>query len=499
MNNNYLLEMKGISKKFPGVLALDNVGLQLERGTVHALMGENGAGKSTLMKILAGIYQADEGTIVYKDKEVWFQNPRDSQHHGISMIHQELSSLLDMTVGENIFLGREFHKGMAVDFKRLYNETKKLLNRVGLNIDPTVNMKELSISQMQMVEIAKAISYNSEIIIMDEPTSAISTKEAQTLFSIIRKLKEDGCCIIYITHKMEEVFQIADFITIFRDGHYIGSYAASAITIDEIIRKMVDRDLTEIFPGRTPPKRENEPVLKIENISRKGSFEGISFEVYAGEIVGLAGLMGAGRTEVVESIFGVRPVDSGQMYIDGKRVNIRKTKNAIRAGMGLVTEDRKLTGLVLSMNILDNITLALTPRLCSAGFILKKKLIKELCDKYSRLLKIKMSGPLQEVSSLSGGNQQKVVLGKWLMMDPKILIFDEPTRGIDVGAKSEFYRIISDLADAGVAVLFISSEMQEILGMCDRFIVMQEGRKKGEITRKEATQELLLKYATGTV
>ncbi len=492
-----LLRMDGISKSFAGTKALKDVSLTLHRGTVHALMGENGAGKSTLMKILAGILKKDEGHIIYKGQNVQFNSAKEAHENGISMIHQELSALPHMTVQENLFLGRELHLGISpiLDWGKMRQQTKLLLDSLGLTLSPDTLMRDLTVSQMQMVEIAKAVSVNAEIIIMDEPTSAITTREVKKLFAIIQKLKNEGRCIIYITHKMDEVFQIADQITIFRDGSYVGTYPASSMDDRQLIRKMVDRELEEIFPAKQ--QGMGDVVFEVENLSRKGLFSNVSFQVRKGEILGIAGLMGAGRTEVVESIFGIYPLDQGKIRIRGNPCRIKSPKQAITAGVALITEDRKKTGLVLGMSILDNITLPSTPKLSRGRFLLQKKKIAGACDEYTHKLRIKMGSPTQAVKSLSGGNQQKVVLAKWLMMKPDILIFDEPTRGIDVGAKAEFYRIITDLAAQGVAIVFISSEMQEILGMCHRIIVMHEGTKTGDLLRAEATQEILLAYATG--
>ncbi len=497
MAKEYVLQMNNISKYYPGVKALDNVSLKLSKGTVHALMGENGAGKSTLMKTLAGIIQPDRGEIILKGKKVKFSCPKDSINNGIAMIHQELNPILEMTISENLFLGREFYyKGtFVIDYKKMNIESDKLLKNVGLTMNPETKMKELTVAQTQMVEIAKAISYNSDIIIMDEPSSAITDREVDKLFQLINKLKAEGCCIIYITHKMDEVFRISDEITVFRDGKYVGTYNANEINEDELIKKMVDRDLAEIFPVNNSIIKDKK--LSVCNLTQKGRFENISFDVHAGEILGLAGLMGAGRTEVAESIFGITKLDNGEIFIDGEKVNIKSPKDAIKCGIALVTEDRKNTGLVLPMSIKENMTLPSTKNLSKINVINNKKIVSET-SKYIESLKIKTPHMDQIVGTLSGGNQQKVVLGKWLMMAPKILIFDEPTRGIDIGAKTEIYRLITELAEQGIAIIIISSEMQEILGMCNRIIVLHEGKISGELAKEEATQEKLLKYATGT-
>lgn len=494
----YKVQMVNISKSFPGVIALDKVNLNLKKGSVHALMGENGAGKSTLMKILAGIQQPSEGDILLNGQKVTFSSPKDSLNHGIAMIHQELNPVLEMTIAENLFLGRELRikNTMLVDYKKMNQAAKELLERVGLKLNPGTKMSKLTVAQMQMVEIAKAIDYNSEIIIMDEPTSAITDREVDTLFEMIFRLKEQGHCIIYITHKMDEVFRIADEITVFRDGKYIGTYLSSDINADMLITKMVDRELTEIFPDKNYVIKDVK--LSIRNFSQKNKFKNVSFDVRQGEILGLSGLMGAGRTEIVESIFGITKIDSGEIYIDGKKVNIKSPRDAIKNNIGLVTEDRKHSGLVLPLSVKDNMVLPSVRNFSNFKLITSTKKECSATESYIDELKIKTPGMNQIVKFLSGGNQQKVVLGKWLMTHPQILIFDEPTRGIDIGAKTEIYKLINNLAEQGKTIIFISSEMQEILGMCDRIIVFHEGVVSGELTREEATQEKLLKLATGT-
>ncbi|HEX2945211.1 MAG TPA: sugar ABC transporter ATP-binding protein [Clostridia bacterium] len=492
----YVLEVINISKSFPGVKALDKVNLRIRKGTVHALMGENGAGKSTLMKTLAGINQPDEGEIVLNGKPVKFDNPRESMKSGIAMIHQELSPVLEMTIAENLFLGREFHYNgnIVVNYPKMNSEARKMLEKVGLNINPTLKMKSLTVAQSQMVEIAKAIGRESEIIIMDEPTSAITTREVDTLFKLIEKLKSTGHSIIYITHKMDEVFRIADEITVFRDGKHVGTYPAAELDTDALIRLMVNRELTEIFPEKNGEIKDVK--LSVKNLTRKKAFENVSFDVREGEILGLAGLMGAGRTEVVEGIFGVTKLDCGEIFIDGKKAKIRAPSDAIKLKIGLVTEDRKLSGLVLPLCIKENMTLPSLKNLSRFSIVDRKKETAKTLE-MANSLKVKTPSIKQLVQNLSGGNQQKVVLAKWLLTAPQILIFDEPTRGIDVGAKADIYHLVMKLAEEGKTVIFISSEMQEILGMCDRIIVFHEGRISGELTKKEATQEKILKLATG--
>jgi inositol transport system ATP-binding protein len=461
-------------------------------------MGENGAGKSTLMKILAGIQQQDDGDILLDGQKVKFNSPKESLNSGIAMIHQELNPVLDMSIAENLFLGREFRiKGtVLLDYKKINQEAKKLLDKVGLKLSPRTKMFKLTVAQMQMVEIAKAIDYNSEVIIMDEPTSAITDREVETLFAMISKLREEGHCIIYITHKMDEVFRIADEITVFRDGKHVGTYLATEIDSEILIKKMVDRELTEIFPNKNYVTKEVK--LSVRNLARKNKFQDVSFDVRQGEILGLAGLMGAGRTEIVESIFGITKLDNGEIYIDGKKVNIKNPNDAIKNNIGLVTEDRKFSGLVLPLTVKENMVLPSVKRFSKFKLITNPKKERSETEKYIKDSRIKTPGMNQVVKFLSGGNQQKVVLGKWLMTEPQILIFDEPTRGIDIGAKSEIYKLINELAEHGNTIIFISSEMQEILGMCDRIVVFHEGRLSGELSREDATQEKLLKLATGT-
>ncbi|MDR1487679.1 MAG: sugar ABC transporter ATP-binding protein [Deltaproteobacteria bacterium] len=488
--------MKGICKRFPGVLALDNVDFRLYPGKVHALMGENGAGKSTLMKVLAGLHTPDEGTITLSGQKIVIDAPRRAMEYGIAMIHQELNPVLEMTIAENLFLGREFiGPARFIDYRKMNREATKLLDYIGVDINPGKYMRELTVSQMQMVEIAKAVSYNANIIIMDEPTSAITTKEVDRLFEIIRLLKSENKCVIYITHKMDEIFAISDEITVFRDGRYIGTYDTDSINELELIRLMVARDLNEMFPEKTC--QVGQVRLKVENLSRKGYFENVSFEVKAGEIFGLAGLIGAGRTEVVESIFGVHPPDSGRVLVDGAPIERYNPKSSIKKRMGLVTEDRKLSGLILPMNILDNIALPSLPQLSTAFGLLKVKQTAKVSTSFMESLRIKAPSHQTLVMNLSGGNQQKVILAKWMATEPSVMIFDEPTRGIDVGAKSEIYKLVVDMAARGVAIVMISSEMKEILGMCDRIMVMRQGSAVAIVERSDATQEGLLLHATG--
>lgn len=496
MSEEYLLEMEHISKSFPGVKALEDVSLRVRPGTVHALMGENGAGKSTLMKVLLGIYAPDDGAIRFDGVEHLQMDIRSSLHHGISMIHQELSPIPHMTVAENIFLGREPVRGRTgwVNHTELFSQTQKLFDDLEIKIDPTKKMVELSIASMQMVEIATAISFNSKLIIMDEPTSAITEKEVAHLFRMIRNLRKKGVAIIYITHKMDEVFEISDEVSVLRDGRYVGTKDSQSITKNELIAMMVGRELTNFFPKEDADITDVK--LEVRNITLPGKFEDVSFTVRKGEIFGIAGLMGSGRTEVVESVFGVYPPESGEIFVDGKQVKIRTPLDGIKYGMGLLTEDRKLSGLFLPLSVQDNMVYSnidsyVRPR----GLDFRQ--MREDCERQRQALAIKTPSLEQIVVNLSGGNQQKVLIGRWLLTEPDILILDEPTRGIDVGAKSEIHKLMTRLAQAGKAIIMVSSEMPEILGMSDRIMVMHEGKKAGELLRQDANQERILQLASG--
>jgi inositol transport system ATP-binding protein len=490
----YILELENITKEFPGVKALDNIQLKIKKGTVHGLMGENGAGKSTLMKIIFGIYTPDKGTIKFKGKELKVSGPKEAVKNGISMIHQELSPVPHMTVAENIFLGREFSFGKTgwVNNKKMVEESRKLFETLNINIDPSTKMMDLSIANMQMVEIATAVSYNADLIIMDEPTSAITDKEVEQLFGIIRSLQAKGVSIIYISHKMDEIFKICDELTVFRDGQYIGTKEAHELDQETLIQMMVGREIKQVFHKEKAEIKE--VVLSVKNLSRKGKFQNVSFEVRKGEILGVAGLMGAGRTEVIESIFGIDPPDSGDIYIRGEKVKIKVPQDAIKHRMALLTEDRKLTGAFLPISIKENMIISNINRFLKFGYI-NKKLVNEKCNEQVKLLNIKTPHIDQLCMNLSGGNQQKVLLARWLLNDPDILILDEPTRGVDVGAKSEIHKLMSKLAQEGKAIIMISSEMPEVLGMSDRIIVMHDGQKKGELTREDANQEKILELA----
>lgn len=497
VESEYILQVKNITKVFPGVTALDDVSLNLKKGVVHALMGENGAGKSTLMKVLTGIYNADRGEIFLKGKVTSINGPREALQLGIAMIHQELSPIPEMTVAENIFVGREpgYRFLPVVNRRELRNMTLKVFEEIGISLDPDAKLSSLSVAEQQVVEIVKAISYNSDIIIMDEPTSALSDREVDKLFEIIRKLVSKGKSVIYISHKMDEIFRICDWITVLRDGRYIDTKSVAELDKQTLITLMVGRDLCNIFPKEDAEIKD--VALKVKNLNINGKFRDISFEVRQGEILGISGLMGAGRTEIMEAVFGARKIDGGEIFIKGKSVKINSPKDAIGYGIALVTEDRKLLGLNLKGSVKDNITLASLNKFCSMKQLLKMKKEQEAVENQIRQLNVKTPTSKKIVNSLSGGNQQKVVLAKWLLCGPDILILDEPTRGIDVGAKAEIHRIMSSLAGEGKAIIMISSEMPEILGMSDRVLVLHEGRITGEFNRAELDQERIMMCATG--
>ncbi|MGE6781515.1 sugar ABC transporter ATP-binding protein [Ensifer adhaerens] len=490
----YLLSAEGIRKEFPGVVALDDVEFKLKRGTVHALMGENGAGKSTLMKILAGIYTPDKGDVKLKGVEIRLTSPLDALENGIAMIHQELNLMPFMTVAENIWIRREPKNRFGfVDHGEMNRITARLFDRLKIKIDPEIEVRHLSVANRQMVEIAKAVSYESDVLIMDEPTSALTEREVAHLFEIIRDLREQGIGIVYITHKMNELFEIADEFSVFRDGKYIGTHASSDVTRDDIIRMMVGREITQMFPKEEVPI--GDVVLSVKNLALDGVFRDVSFDVRAGEILGIAGLVGSGRSNVAETLFGVTPASAGTISIDGKTLSIGSPNTAIKNRMAFLTEDRKDTGCLLILDILENMQIAvLQDRFVKGGFVTEKQ-ITAACEEMSRKLRVKTPNLQERIENLSGGNQQKVLIGRWLLTNPRILILDEPTRGIDVGAKAEIHRLVTELARNGVAVIMISSEMPEVLGMSDRIMVMHEGRVTGFLDRAEATQIKVMELA----
>ncbi|KOC91454.1 sugar ABC transporter ATP-binding protein [Winslowiella iniecta] len=490
----YALEAEGISKFFPGVKALNKVSLRVKPGTVHALMGENGAGKSTLMKCLIGIYRPDDGLIRIKGEPVQFEDTLDALRSGISMIHQELNLVPHMTVAENIWLGREPMKYGFVDHAKLNKITQDLLSKLNIRLKAEQMVGDLSIAAQQMVEIAKAVSWNADIVIMDEPTSALTEGEVAHLFTIIRDLRTQGKAIIYISHKMDEIFAITDEVSVFRDGTWVASDQTASYTRQSLITQMVGRELTQLFP-----KFNNdigEEVLTVRNLTQKDKFHDISFSVRRGEILGVAGLVGAGRSEVMESLFGMTAFDSGEVLIDGVPTKIDSPSVAIEKGLAFLTEDRKKSGLFLVLSVMENMSIVNMPEYSAkAGFVSHVQMAKD-CMEQIRRLNIKTPTMDQIINNLSGGNQQKVLIARWLLAQPKILILDEPTRGIDVGAKAEIYRLISELANRGVAIIMVSSELPEILGMSDRVMVMHEGRITGILDKENADQETIMSLAS---
>jgi len=491
----YLLEILNISKGFPGVVALADVQLRVRPGSVLALMGENGAGKSTLMKIIAGIYQPDAGEIRLRGKPIVFETPLAAQKAGIAMIHQELNLMPHMSIAENIWIGREQLNSLRmVNHREMHRCTAQLLARLRINLDPEEQVGNLSIAERQMVEIAKAVSYDSDILIIDEPTSATTEKEVAHLFSIIADLKAQGKGIVYITHKMNEVFAIADEVAVFRDGQYIGLQRADSMNSDSLISMMVGRELSQLFPVRETPI--GELLLSVRDLGLDGVFNNVSFDLHAGEILGIAGLMGSGRTNVAEALFGISPSTRGQITLDGKALRITDPHMAIDKGFALLTEDRKLSGLFPCLSVLENMEMAVLPHYSGNGFI-QQKALRALCEDMCKKLRVKTPSLEQCIDTLSGGNQQKALLARWLMTNPRLLILDEPTRGIDVGAKAEIYRLIAFLASEGMAVIMISSELPEVLGMSDRVMVMHEGELMGTLDRADATQEKVMQLASG--
>ena len=490
-----ILTMEGIDKTFPGVHALDNVSFELSKGEVHALMGENGAGKSTLMKVLTGIYKKDRGTITYDGKVVEFTNPREAQKAGIVIVHQELNMLGHLTVAQNIFIGREYMKGKKIDDARMNVESAKLFKRLHIDIDPTEKMSNLTVGKQQMCEIAKAISHEAKIIVFDEPSAALTETEVDELFEIIRDLKTKDIGIIYITHRMDEVKIITDRVSVMRDGAYVGTLISKDSTKDDIINMMVGRIIYEEPKTESKVAKDAPVVLKVEHLNAGRLVQDVSFELYKGEILGFSGLMGAGRTETARAIFGADPKESGDIYIDGAKVDINSPRDAVKHGIGYLSEDRKRYGIVVQRDVAENSTMAYLDNFMKGLFINKKKENNETA-KYVESLAIKTPGVDQLVVDLSGGNQQKVVLTKWLVRNCDILIFDEPTRGIDVGAKSDIYKLMNELVKEGKSIIMISSELPEVLRMSDRIVVMCEGRKSGELKIEEASQEKIMHLAT---
>jgi inositol transport system ATP-binding protein len=498
-DGDIILNVKSINKSFPGVKALDDVSFTLRRGEVHGLLGENGAGKSTLMKILSGAYRPSSGTIVFNGQEIDINSPIQAQQLGIVTIYQEFTLVPSLTIAENIFMGREPGSAGFVSWRVLRQRTCDLMARLNVHLDPMKRVSSLSVAEQQMVEIARALSMESQIIIMDEPTSALSEQEVQQLLAIVRDLKAQGISIIFTTHHLEEALEVCDRVTVLRDGQLVNTTDINAITLDDIIHMMVGRSVSELF-SRNVAKGHGEVALSVKNLNRKGDprdltaiqLHDISFDVRRGEILGIAGLVGAGRTELARAIFGADPFDSGQIAVNGQPVTIHSPREAIRLGLGLVPEDRKQQALFLALAVRENLSItALKDYLYPGGFVQKQQ-EQQLVERYRQALGIRMSSQEQRVNNLSGGNQQKVVIARWLAMQPQVLIVDEPTRGIDVAAKSEVHQLLDDLAGEGIAIIMISSEMSEVLSMSDRIITIREGRITGEFTREDATEEKLM-------
>lgn len=490
--SEYILELKDITKIFPGVIALNRVQFKLRPGSIHALMGENGAGKSTFIKVITGVHKADEGEIWLDGKRVFFKGPKDAQDLGIAAIYQHVTSYPHLTVAENIFMGHEKVKRGIIQWKEMFVAADELLKELNADFRSDVEMGSLSVAQQQMVEIAKALSMDARIIIMDEPTAALTKRESEELYRITEKLRDNNAAIIFISHRFEDMYRLASEVTVFRDSQYVGTYQVDEITNEDLISAMVGREIKDLFPK--PEITLGAEVLRVEHLSRTGYFKDVSFAVKKGEILGLTGLVGAGRTEVVQTIFGIEKYDEGKIFLEGKEVTIKKPAEAMNLGIGLLPEDRQQQGLILDWGIGDNVTLAEMKRFSRQGIINVKK-ERETARDLAESVDTKAVTLFDKASSLSGGNQQKVVVAKTLASDLKVIILDEPTKGVDVGAKAEIYEIMGELAGKGYGIIMISSEMPEILGMCDRIIIMCEGRVTGELSRQEATQEGILKHA----
>ena len=492
-----ILKLSGITKEFPGVLALDNVHFDLYPGEVHALCGENGAGKSTLMKVITGMYRPESGTVTYKGKPSSFTHITDARDAGIIIIHQELMLAPHLTVAENIFLGSEPKKGWMIDRKQINAEARRLLERLQVDIAPETLVKELPVAKQQMVEVAKALRFNAEVLIMDEPTSALTESETTRLFEIIHQLRDEGVAIVYISHRLEELQEIVDRVTVFRDGRYVSTDSFSELSIDDIVNKMVGRNLEDKFPPRVS-KPTSKKILSINDLTRYGVFQDVSLDLYQGEILGFAGLMGAGRTEVARAIFGADQIDRGTITLQERQLRIRNPQDAIKEGIAYLSEDRKLNGLALPMSVAHNVTMANMEGVASDRLkLINSAREQEVAERYVEALEIKTPSIDQMVKNLSGGNQQKVVIAKWLFRHSKVLFFDEPTRGIDVGAKYAIYVLLDKLASQGIGVVMITSELPEILGMTDRVAVFHEGRLTGILTTKTTCQEEIIQYASG--
>ena len=489
------VEMKGINKAFGTNQVLKNAGFFLKDGEIHALMGENGAGKSTLMKILTGVYTKDAGTVLVDGQEVTYKSPQEAEKAGIVFIYQEMNSLFDLTVEENLFMGKEITKGFGIcDKKAMRAKAREVMEKMGVNIDVGATMSDLSVGQQQMVEICKALMADAKVLIMDEPTAALTESETKVLFEVVNSLRDKGVSIVYISHRMEEIFELCDRITVLRDGEYVDTRYIKDINMDDIVQMMIGREIGERYPKRDC--KIGEEVLRVEGLSHEKYFKDVSFNVRAGEVLGVAGLMGAGRTEIMQTIFGNYPLSGGKLFIEGKEVHIKNPREAIAAGIGFITEDRKTEGLLLEKSISENIEICNLGKVSKSG-VLNAKKRSDLVKRGIEEFRIRCFGPDHECNNLSGGNQQKVVLAKWIYTDPKILILDEPTRGVDIGAKKEIYSVINDLAAKGVAVIMVSSELPEVLGMSDRIMVVHEGKVTGIVEASEVDQAKVMTLATG--
>ena len=496
-NNNIICKIVNVTKVFPGVIALKDVSFDIKKGEIHAVIGENGAGKSTLMNILSGVYHPDEGHIEFEGNVVKFRDPRHAQHTGIAMIHQELSLSRSMSVAENIYQGRMLKKSFGfIDRKKMVSECRKYLKSLGVeDIDPRTLVKYLSVSQMQLVEIAKAVSLNAKLLIMDEPTSSLTTGEISTLLKIMKSLKNEGVSILFITHKLEEVLEIADRITVLRDGSYIDTLQKDDATLEKMVSLMVGRNFEKKAHREfIQDYSDREVILEVQNLSSSDRVKNVSFKLYKGEVLGLTGLVGSGRTELLQSIFGMEKMASGKVLINGKEVKINHPADAIKLGLGMIAEDRKEQGMLLKLSVQDNMTIVHLKELSSALQFINKKRSKEISNKYVNLLSIKTPSLKQISKNLSGGNQQKTIIARWLMNQPKILFMDEPTHGIDVGAKAEIYKLIDELSKMGVSVILLSSELPEVLALCDRIMVMHHGQLKGILHHQEADQVKIMSF-----
>ena len=492
MANDIILKMQNITKEFPGVRALDDVTIEVERGTIHGLVGENGAGKSTLIKVLAGIYQPDQGTVILEGQERKFANPIEARSAGISVVHQEIKLAETLSVAENMFLGNIKMKGKLVDWAGMRQRAKEIVDDLGMDIDINAQVSTLTVAKKQIVEIMHAINNNSKVLVMDEPSAVLTDRELEVMFRIVRQLREDGITIIYISHRLDEVFDLCDNVSILRDGQHIATKPIGEVTRQDLITMMVGREMGQEYPKE--PGNIGDTILEVKNLNC-GILKDISFEVKSGEVFGISGLVGAGRTELARAILGIDKLESGEVYVKGKKVHYRSFRDAIKDGIGLVPEDRKLQGLVQIMSVQKNVTLVNMGRVIRGG-VIRNSLEKSETKEYVEKLRVSTPSMETEVQYLSGGNQQKVVLAKWLFQEAEILFLDEPTRGIDVGAKAEMYRLINQMVQEGKTVIMISSEMPEILGMCDRIMVMHEGHKMGELSQEEATQEKIMALCT---